>query len=76
MCCYRNRLPIHSYQILSTSVPITGSEGQQLVDSVETVICCYAIFNFIDKNELKVEVCNVSIYIFNFEYEINYSLTI
>ncbi|CAK1696793.1 hypothetical protein VCRA2119O147_30012 [Vibrio crassostreae] len=32
--------------------------------------------NFIDKNELKVEVCNVSIYIFNFEYEINYSLTI
>ncbi len=31
---------------------------------------------FIDKINLKVEVCSVSIYIFNFECEINYSLTI
>ncbi len=31
---------------------------------------------FIDKNELRLEVCNVSIYIFNFVRKINYSLTI
>ena len=31
---------------------------------------------FIDKIKLKVEVCSVSIYIFNFECEINYFLTI
>ncbi|PMH30226.1 hypothetical protein BCU71_15695 [Vibrio lentus] len=31
---------------------------------------------FIDNNELRLEVCNVSIYIFNFVRGINYSLTI
>lgn len=40
------------------------------------ILGLYMQIKFIDKNELKVEVCNVSIYIFNFECEINYSLTI
>ncbi len=31
---------------------------------------------FIDNNELRLEVCNVSIYIFNFVRGINYFLTI
>lgn len=40
------------------------------------ILGVYMQIKFIDRNELKVEVCNVSIYIFNFECEINYFLTI
>lgn len=40
------------------------------------ILGVYMQNDFIDKYELKVEVCNVSIYIFNFECKINYSLTI
>ncbi|CAH6802326.1 conserved hypothetical protein [Vibrio chagasii] len=39
------------------------------------IVGVYMQYTLIDKSELKVEVCSVFIYIFNFECGINYLLT-